>query len=528
MNSAHSPSSDLKSGFAVLVTDATAASIIGLAWFFAIDSGLAQGGSFLPSPSAYFRAWLVCFGLWELWAFFSPRFLKAINREPHWALRLLLFGAFGLAVGWFVAGLGRVAGMGVRMPSAAELGLFQLSLTFYYALLRPRLVRQGHRLFEFSAAIALLAGSLLFAELAFRGVVRLWPEIVGAQTRPALRNPLALRGQIFAASTRRHPFYLEKKLGWRVSENYSMRFEARDAAGQKYPVNYRTNEYGFRLFGMLETHRTKILILGDSFTHAMSISGGKTYGAHIGRWVGAEVFVYGGGGFGSLQEYLILDEYIDLIRPDLILWQFCANDFVNNCYELELLSWANSNGTRRPYLKEDGTLFYAIPRKAQRLHEFANAYSELLYFVLTRLGRLSATRADSVETIIIRQKGRHAGFQKSIRITEQIMRKARQRAGDVPLLVFSVDKTEPMYSALVQLVEDSHAQLLEGVPERIEEAEKAGQVTRVADGSHWSELGHELCAQTIVEYLQKHPVFENSTSPQDQQHSDALIPRVQE
>ena len=44
-------------------------------------------------------------------------------------------------------------------------------------------------------------------------------------------------------------------------------------------------------------------------------------------------FVYGGGGYGSLQEYMIWDDYIDEIDPDIVIWQFCINDYWNNSYD---------------------------------------------------------------------------------------------------------------------------------------------------------------------------------------------------
>jgi hypothetical protein len=58
------------------------------------------------------------------------------------------------------------------------------------------------------------------------------------------------------------------------------------------------------------------------------VSDGDTYYAIIKRKLDAEVFAYGAGGFGTLQEYMILDRYVDMIHPSLILWQFCLNDFI--------------------------------------------------------------------------------------------------------------------------------------------------------------------------------------------------------
>ena len=57
-----------------------------------------------------------------------------------------------------------------------------------------------------------------------------------------------------------------------------------------------------------------------------------------------EVFAYGAGGYGTLQEYLILDEVVDHIRPTMLLWQFCSNDFINNDHALEVAGALNDDG----------------------------------------------------------------------------------------------------------------------------------------------------------------------------------------
>ena len=46
----------------------------------------------------------------------------------------------------------------------------------------------------------------------------------------------------------------------------------------------------------------------------------KTYHALLRKKLGLEVFAYGAGGYGTLQEYLILDEVVDHIGPTMLLW----------------------------------------------------------------------------------------------------------------------------------------------------------------------------------------------------------------
>jgi len=113
---------------------------------------------------------------------------------------------------------------------------------------------------------------------------------------------------------------LDKKLGWVVPENYSFKGTEKDIWGKTYPVEIKTGRYGFRMFGDVNSGKPKILFIGDSFTNAFTISNDKTYYGIIGEAFPVEIFAYGEGGYGTLQEYMILDEYFDLIKPDIIVW----------------------------------------------------------------------------------------------------------------------------------------------------------------------------------------------------------------
>jgi len=61
------------------------------------------------------------------------------------------------------------------------------------------------------------------------------------------------------------------------------------------------------------------------------------------------VYAAGIGGFGNLQEYLVLVSVFDKIKPDIVMWQLCSNDVDNNVYELDNSSFYN-NQRPRPYL----------------------------------------------------------------------------------------------------------------------------------------------------------------------------------
>lgn len=310
------------------------------------------------------------------------------------------------------------------------------------------------------------------------------------------------------------PMYLDEKVGWRNTPNYIYEWVNKDAGGEEYIIHYKAGRYGFRIFGDIDSNKLKMLFLGDSFTRAWHVSNDKTYYGIIQKEFPVEIFAYGGSGYGSLQEYMILDEYIDLINPSLIIWQYCSNDFINNSLELELSSHVNNNGMRRPYLTESKELIYQIPKPLPLLRYIANEDSQFLYLILSRLDRLAARlertslgkflQTETVETEIARQGSQHPGFQRAARSTNEIMRRVRARSTSTRIIAFSVDDPAPYYEEFQRISQQNMIEFIDGIPQVIREAESRGIVTKAADHAHWNEVGHRLATKKIMDYLGSH------------------------
>jgi hypothetical protein len=313
----------------------------------------------------------------------------------------------------------------------------------------------------------------------------------------------------------RHPFRvsgnsrslitLDEKLGWRATENYRFEGVKHTPDGKEYPVKMTQDGRGFRMFGDLSSVRPKVFVLGDSFTQAADASDDSTYFAFLKKDLNYEVFAYGASGFGSLQEYMILDEYFDLIKPDLIIWQYSANDIVNNSPELETASTSNNNGMLRPYWI-DNHVQYILPTKDSAVvRQFALRYCRICYLIVSRMDRLRATTQESVESQTAVGKPAHPLFLDAVRITDQVMAKVRQRAGNVPIFAFIVgDSAKDEYFKGLEDVSLRHdIRILPDVNAAVENAEKEGTVVRGADNSHWNPTGHRIASQAIVSGLEK-------------------------
>lgn len=298
---------------------------------------------------------------------------------------------------------------------------------------------------------------------------------------------------------------LDDLLGWRATENYRFDGTKTSADGTSYPVRISSDANGFRMFGNLSSGRPKLLVIGDSFTQAVEVSDDKTYFAIIRGLFDIEVFAYGGGGYGSLQEYMILNRYFDLIKPDLVLWQYSTNDFINNSPELEAASRINNNGLVRPYLWPD-EIQYILPKRLPEVRAFSIRYCRFCYVILNRLDKLHAQMPlETVEMETHIGGSAYCMFLQSLKVTDKIMEMVRGRAGSIPIIAFVVGTGFPYGSeyegGFTEISRHHNIILLDGIDHAVREAEKAGKIARSADRSHWNDLGHRIAGQALADSL---------------------------
>jgi hypothetical protein len=307
------------------------------------------------------------------------------------------------------------------------------------------------------------------------------------------------------------PIMLDPHLGWRATAHYKQDLLDTTQRGVVYRVHRSQGPQGFRSYGDVRARRPKVLVIGDSFTHASAVSDDKTYHALLRKKLGLEVFAYGAGGYGTLQEYLILDEVFNDIRPTMLLWQFCSNDFINNDHALEVASTRHNNGWTRPYW-EDGHIVFRSPKPASmQIREWIHHHSRFLYFLVSRVDRLRAQAAsESVERVIARKGMAHPEFARSVHITDELMGQVRARVGAIPIYAFSCDADQP-YTAAFETIASHHGiQYLKDVPDSVQEALDKGLDVLASDG-HWNELGHALIAEKLAKHLQRTRLDPNMT-----------------
>lgn len=129
-------------------------------------------------------------------------------------------------------------------------------------------------------------------------------------------------------------FEYDSRLGWKFIPNKkgAIVYSANNEVN-----NYiKTNSYGFRdnTFVADKKNRKKILVVGDSFVSNISVKLNEVFTEILQSELNnTEVINFGVNGYGQVQEYLLIEDWLPIIKPDILLLMiYTHNDFIDNTY----------------------------------------------------------------------------------------------------------------------------------------------------------------------------------------------------
>jgi hypothetical protein len=296
------------------------------------------------------------------------------------------------------------------------------------------------------------------------------------------------------------PVYQPTKYGWTVGANRTATRTLQDQPGIYRTVQNQYFDHGFKRWGQLQTQTPSVLIIGDSFTEMVHVSNGEEWYSYLEKeFSHLNFFVYGGGGYGSLQEYMILDDYIDEIDPDVVIWQFCSNDYSNNLYQSDRNYYPHNNFGVRPYL-ENKEIVYKMPMPFPLLRKYSRIADRILVrydaFQKAQLQAQSASNPDHQIMRFERQKEKVPDS--AYWVTGEILKMARQRAGERPFFLLS---TEPMTEKESALCTKAGITCIRGVGEYVESKEEEGITVGIVNDGHWNLAGNRFVGEFLIKYF---------------------------
>jgi hypothetical protein len=312
----------------------------------------------------------------------------------------------------------------------------------------------------------------------------------------------------------------DAQLGWRPKQSFSAELPAWDLGGEKYLVSFTTNASGFRAFGNLDSGKKRVLFIGDSWTGDPNTSDQDAYFGIVAQELPLEVFAIGGGGYGTLQELMLLRKFAAQIKPDIFVLQYCDNDLINNSYFLEGPSITRNQKNLRPYWVEGKIKYRLAPDSIYRiLHRNSRLFRSLDALLSTvqykiygdyfppayegysgfkpaksseQQARISALRTDAEKTTL-----------------ELLTEMKRVLPATTRLVTFAASSDDPKeLNTWLSLAAQAGFSAYPSVSMRVEQAEAAGQIVRVRDGAHWNRLGNRIAGKELARRLAQDLVSE--------------------
>lgn len=308
------------------------------------------------------------------------------------------------------------------------------------------------------------------------------------------------------------PYLYDSELGWTLKKEFKYTYKEKDLYNNQYSSFYFTNSFGARSY-IQKVHSNKInqsikiLVVGDSFTMDPYVGNNEMWYSILANKISkntkqnVEVLAFGGGGYGSLQQLLLLQRYkkdIHNFSPNIFILQFCSNDFANNSFNIEKASFALSQYMRRPYLINNEIYYYN---------------GLFTYFfqknILTRESRIFAKSIFLFEFLMKKYFLSNSNItqdkmNEAKDITQNILTKIRNLYPNTESYIFSCsNNTSDLNSDWKKLAKQSNFIILEESSNFIDKASNLNAKIFYKDGGHLNLLGNLLWGDLIYEDITK-------------------------
>ena len=301
------------------------------------------------------------------------------------------------------------------------------------------------------------------------------------------------------------PYEKDEILGWKLKKNFHYKFENYTFSNKKYYSIYETNENGLIEY-KTKTNYDKdlnILIIGDSFSTDPLSSNNKFWYSVMAdelsdlKKKNIKTLASGGGGYGTIQQYLI-SKNLKNLKPDIFILQFCINDFINNSLEWEKQIFFFSQYFWRPYYDDKKNEYYY---HQSTLKSFLKPIkdSRLVSVMLSRSG-IVAEKFFSKEKHYIEDEI----FSNSINITKKFLKKIYDNFPLSKKIIINCKpaKTYPDTEWITIAKEIGYIILTDGNLKISESILEERDIFN-KDGGHYNDLGNYIFGKAVAKELNK-------------------------
>ena len=295
-------------------------------------------------------------------------------------------------------------------------------------------------------------------------------------------------------------YKFSETLGWETKSNYKSSYFEEDLYGNKYKIDYETDENGARVSGS-KSAEYSILVIGDSFTIDAHTSNDFSWFGHLRlnleQILNKEIVIYaiGGGGYGTNQQYIKTKNFLKKTKldPEIIILQFCINDFMNNSYEWEKETENYGQYLRRPYLLENNHFYFDNSIFGKIIRNKYFSYLKSPNYLMLIFGMIESKYFPKLIKKEIKDE--------SIIITKQLIIKLSKLFDTENFYIFNCKEgTEYPENIWFDVLNETKANILRNPSLEMKKFSKTKQIF-FRDGGHYNELGNKLLGNLISKEL---------------------------
>ena len=296
----------------------------------------------------------------------------------------------------------------------------------------------------------------------------------------------------------------DPELGWKLKPGYRFEGSCYDNYGISYSVEHAYNEDGFICFGDLSgKNRKRILFLGDGYTQARYLPNKYVYTNVLKNSFPVEIFVYAAENYGILQKYLVLEEWVRKIEPDILVIQAGFPDIVSSDPSYEASTYQSTYITRtnyRPYLNEKGDIEMKKPHEITFFLKFdfgsmaLRVLNEKLFKLLYESNNIAyKNNGKNTDTI---------DYERAKKTFGEVLKKIRKILPEkTKIYMFSWSDEKPFYKDMQEIAARNNIYFISGVTNEAMIEIRKGRYMTV--GSSWNAKCQFIVAETLAKHLRK-------------------------
>ena len=282
----------------------------------------------------------------------------------------------------------------------------------------------------------------------------------------------------FSANTdeRNLSYNYDADLGWFPKANLEKEFMGSQL------IQVKQNDMGFRDINHEKNDLPNIVFLGDSFVWGYDVENDEIFTKHLRESFQNKFNIYnlGVSGYGTDQEFLLLQKYFDELNPEMVFVIFCNNDYYNNSNNVVY------HGYYKPYfeLENDQLELKGVPVKVSGNYKMLSFDEDHPLLAKSDLVKWSAKNFYRLSYNFDKKHGLKDPTHEIFKEMNAFL-KARGSK-----LVVGTIFTDPELEELLKAENIAYIDLNNDFvfPEK---------------GNHWTAKGHKFAADKITEFLNK-------------------------